>query len=76
MLAKITSKNQITIPKAIMEHLPAAEYFDLELKEGVIIMQPVQVAPIGLEAIRAKMNRLGLTEESISDAVRWAREHS
>lgn len=76
MLAKITSKNQITIPKAIMEQLPSAEYFDLALEEGVITMQPVQVAPLGLEAIHAKMNRLGLTEESISDAVRWAREHS
>lgn len=76
MLAKITSKNQITIPKAIMEKLPPAEYFDLELKEGVVIMQPVQVASLGLETIRAKTKRLGLTEESISEAVRWAREHS
>lgn len=76
MLAKITSKNQITIPKAIMEKLPPTEYFDLELKDGVITMQPAQVTPLGLEAIRAKMQRLGLTEESISGAVRWAREHS
>jgi hypothetical protein len=76
MLAKITSKNQITIPKAIMEKLPPTEYFDLELKEGVVTMQPAQVTPLGLEAIRAKMQRLGLTEESVADAVRWAREHS
>jgi len=76
MLAKITSKNQITIPKAIMKKLPPAEYFDLELKEGVITMHPVQVAPLSLENIRAKMNRLGLTEESINEAVRWAREHT
>lgn len=76
MLAKITSKNQITIPKAIIEKLPPAEYFDLELKEGVVTMQPVQVAPLGLEAIRAKMKQLGLTEESIGEAVRWARDRS
>lgn len=75
MLAKITSKNQITIPKAIMEKLPSAEYFDLELQEGVVTMQPVQVVPLGLETIRAKMKRLGLSEESIGEAVRWAREH-
>lgn len=76
MLAKITSKNQITIPKAIMEQLPPTEYFDLELKEGVVTMQPAQVSTLGLETIRAKMKQLGLSEESVTDAVRWAREHS
>ncbi len=76
MLAKITSKNQITIPKAIMEQLPPTEYFDLELKEGVVTMQPAQVSTVGLETIRARMQQLGLNEKSVIDAVRWAREHS
>jgi len=76
MLAKITSKNQITIPKAIMEQLPPTEYFDLELKGGIVTMQPAQVSTLGLETIRAKMQQLGISEESVTDAVRWAREHS
>ena len=59
-----------------MEKLPPTEYFDLELKEGIVTMQPARVTPLGLEAIRAKMQRLGLTEVSVTGAVRWAREHS
>lgn len=76
MLAKITSKNQITIPKAIMEQLPPVQYFNMELKDGIVTMQPVEVAPVALETIRAKMKNLRLTEESIGEAVSWARKHS
>ena len=37
MLAKITSKNQITIPKKIIDQMPEAQYFDVEIKEGNIV---------------------------------------
>jgi len=74
MLAKLTSKNQITIPKNIMEHLPKVDYFDVELQNGVVVLRPVQVTRADTEAIRAKMQRLGLTEDSVGDAVRWARK--
>ncbi len=43
MLAKMTSKNQITIPKKIVEQLPDAEYFDVELKDGVIVLKPLHL---------------------------------
>ena len=29
MLAKLTSKNQLTLPKAVTAEVPAAEYFDV-----------------------------------------------
>lgn len=74
MLAKLTSKNQITIPKAIMENLPPVEYFNVVLREGTVILEPIQVAGTTTESIRAKMRRLGLTEGSVAEAVRWARE--
>ncbi len=75
MLAKLTSKNQITIPKAIMKLLPQADYFDVELRDGVVTMRPAQISTKGTEAIRAKLSRLGLTEESVAKAVRWARKN-
>ena len=34
MLAKLTSKNQITIPKGIMVRLPDVQYFDVEYAGG------------------------------------------
>ena len=73
MLAKITSRNQITIPKTIMEQLPDVEYFEVVLTEGVVQLKPLQVYDTDLNAIRSKMKKLGLTPDSVREAVKWAR---
>ena len=75
MLAKLTSKNQITLPSAVVRELPRTEYFDVRFRGGEIILRPVEVRGRGetLRAIRAKIKRLGLTEASVEKAVRWAR---
>jgi len=73
MLAKITSKNQITIPKKIMDQLPATDYFDINFTEGIISMMPVQMSDIDLEKIREKINSLGLKQTSVKEAIKWAR---
>ncbi len=75
MLAKKTSKNQITLPKAIASAFPDAEFFDVRIEEHKILLTPVQITPIGptLEGIRAKMKKLGIPEKEAGEAVRWAR---
>ncbi len=73
MLAKLTSKNQITIPKGIMVRLPDVQYFDVEYVEGRILMKPLKVFGTDLEEVRAKIKRLGLSEDCVDEAVRWAR---
>ncbi len=74
MLAKITSKNQVTIPKKIMDQLPGVQYMELELINGIIRMKPVKTSELDLENIRAKMKRLNLNADSVSDAIKWARD--
>ncbi|WP_068669903.1 AbrB/MazE/SpoVT family DNA-binding domain-containing protein [Thermosulfurimonas dismutans] len=74
MLAKLSSKNQITIPKKILAKLPPVKYFEISYENGAIILRPVQVEPIKLDAIRQKMKKLGLSEDSVAEAVKWARE--
>lgn len=74
MLAKITSKNQITIPKKIMDELPDVKYFEVQLKDGGILLKPVKTYDTNLEQIREKMERLGLTPDSVNEAVEWARK--
>lgn len=74
MLAKMTSKNQITIPKRIIEKIPEAQYFDVELKEGVILLRPLKTYGTDLEQIRSKMKKLGLKENSVAEAIQWAKE--
>ncbi len=71
MLAKITSKNQLTLPKAAVQAVGAAEYFDVAVREGQIVLTPVRIQRG--DAVRAKLAALDLTEADVADAVRWAR---
>ena len=73
MLAKMTSKNQITIPKKIIEQLPDVKYFEVALKDGVVMLRPLTVYDTSLEKIRAKVKKLGLQEHTVREAIEWAR---
>ena len=73
MLAKLTSKNQITIPKKIIGQMPGVKYFEVELKDGKIELKPLRVYETDLEKIRSKMKNLGLQPNSVREAVEWAR---
>jgi len=73
MLAKITSKNQITIPKKIIEKIPNVKHFDIELKDGIIIMKPIKLYDTNMDQIRAKVKKLGLKENSVAEAIKWAK---
>ena len=73
MLAKITSKNQITIPKKIIDQLPDADYFDIDIKDGIVRMKPVKIYDTSLDQIRDKIKRLGIKPETVKEAVKWAR---
>jgi hypothetical protein len=76
MLAKKTSKNQLTLPKEIVKEFPDAEYFDVSVKDRKIVLMPVKMTPadINLEGIRDKMKKLGITEGDVAEAVKWARK--
>jgi bifunctional DNA-binding transcriptional regulator/antitoxin component of YhaV-PrlF toxin-antitoxin module len=72
MLAKLTSKNQITLPKALVTKFPGTEYFEVRESGGEIVLKPVRVK--SLEAVWDKIEALGITEADINDAVAWSRE--
>ncbi len=71
MLAKLTSKNQVTLPKAVVSSVDMAEYFDVTVENGRIILTPVRIQQA--QAVRDKLEKLGITEQDIDDAVAWAR---
>ncbi|AEG93063.1 AbrB/MazE/SpoVT family DNA-binding domain-containing protein [Ramlibacter tataouinensis] len=71
MLAKLTSKNQITLPKAVVTQVPAAEYFEVEAVGDRIVLTPVRVNKA--DAVRAKLAEMNLSEQDVRDAVEWAR---
>ena len=43
MLAKKTSKNQLTLPKAVADRFPGIEYFDIDVKENRIVLVPAKI---------------------------------
>ncbi len=72
MLAKLTTKNQLTLPKSITAAIGAAEYFDVEARGGQIILTPVRIQRG--DALRAKLAELDLGEGDVAAAVAWARK--
>ena len=71
MLAKLTSKNQLTLPKSVTQAVGATEYFDVEARAGQIILTPVRIQRG--DAVRAKLAELNLTDDDIAAAVSWVR---
>jgi hypothetical protein len=72
MLAKVTSKNQLTLPKAVTNAVGPAEYFEVEAKNGQIVLTPVRIQRA--DAVRAKLAVLDLNDRDVADAVAWARK--
>ena len=72
MLAKVTAKNQLTLPKSVTDAVGPAEYFDVEARDGQIILTPVRIQRA--DAVRAKVAVLDLSERDVSEAVAWTRK--
>jgi len=71
MLSKLTSKNQLTIPKEVIKNFPSTEYFEIVAENGRMILTPVHIN--SAEKARQKLVELGITERDVSSAVSWAR---
>ena len=74
MLAKRTSKNQITLPKAVVQMTGDADYYDVTAQNGKIILTPVRLQQA--DAVRTKLEELGITEDDVGDAIAWARKRA
>ncbi len=71
MLTKLNARNQITLPKSLMQAVGQADYFDVQAKDGQIVLTPVRF--IAADAVRAKLAELCITKTDTSAAVVWAR---
>jgi hypothetical protein len=72
MLAKLTVKNQLTLPKAVATQFSGVEYFDVSTDGSAITLKPLR--PSRIEEVWAHIEKLGITELDVSDAVAWARQ--
>ena len=71
-IAKLTSKNQLTLPKSITREIGETEYFEVTVEGQQIILTPVKIQRA--DAVRAKLAELGINDQDVADAVDWARQ--
>jgi len=79
----LSSKPFIPLPKVqcppLLWPMPLTRHWSntsTELWEGEITLRPVRsTTQSGIDTIRAKMQQLGLSEETVAEAVRWARKN-
>jgi bifunctional DNA-binding transcriptional regulator/antitoxin component of YhaV-PrlF toxin-antitoxin module len=73
MLAKMTVKNQITLPKAVATRFGGVEYFDVSTDGASITLRPLRESRA--DEVRQKLEELGINEQDVADAIQWAREN-
>ena len=75
MLTKKTTKNQLTIPKALLDRLPETDYFDAEVVSDALVLRPVRMVPaVDIDRVRDRLGRAGVEPSEVKRAVRWARK--
>lgn len=72
MLAKLTAKNQLTLPRRAIEALGNPPYFEVEVENERLVLTPAR--PGAAAAVRRKLAALGIKEEDVAEAVAWARK--
>jgi len=71
IVAKKTSKNQITLPKEIVDRFPGVDYFAVRSEDGTIVLEPFLQSRA--DEVRRKLASLELSEDDIASAVAWSR---
>jgi hypothetical protein len=72
MLAKKTSKNQITLPKTVIARFSGVEHFDVSTDGECIILRPLRQSRA--DEVRARLAQLGIDDQDVPAAVSWARK--
>jgi len=71
MQAKLTVKNQLTLPKAAVSQFPGVERFDVVVEGDSIRLRPFRRSRA--DEVREHLANLGITEQDVKDAIAWAR---
>jgi hypothetical protein len=72
MLAKMTSKNQLTLPQRVVDALGKPSHFQVSVEHDRLVLTPARLGQA--DAVRQKLALLGLSETDVTEAVDWARQ--
>jgi hypothetical protein len=73
-IAKKTSKNQLTLPKAVADRFPGVDYFEVAAEADRIVLRPVLLG--GSAGIRRRLAAAGVSPRDVDDAIAWARRRA
>ena len=73
MLVKLTSKNQLTLPKSVVNSVAKSDYFEVDVENGRIVLTPVRIQQA--DAVHTKLDALGIAAQDVVDAIDWARKN-
>ena len=71
MLAKLSSKNRLTLPEKVVSAFPGVDHFEVTEESGRIVLTPVRLTRAN--AVRSKLAALGVSDAEVAEAVAWAR---
>ena len=72
MLARRTVNNRIALPKAVNSRFADVNYFEVTTDGDSITLHPLQRSRA--DAVRAKLDELGINDQDLADAITWARQ--
>jgi hypothetical protein len=78
-LAKLTSKNQLTLPVEVVRRFPGVEHFEVREQDGelrLVPMKSVRVRSLDdlVSELREHTARMGITPKDVEKAVKEARK--
>jgi hypothetical protein len=71
VLAKKTSKNQLTLPKAVAERFPGVDYFEVSAEADRIVLRPLRLGQA--DEVRERLAEAGIGPDDVRAALRAAR---
>ncbi len=75
LLIKKTTKNQVTIPKALLGKLEPTDYFEAEVAGDTLVLRPVKVVEmVDIDKVRDRLRRRRVRPDEVQKAVDWARK--
>lgn len=71
MRIKLSSKNQLTLPRSLTEQVGAPKCFEVAVSDGRILLTPARVQ-CG-DVVRERLAFLGIDGADVEDSIAWAR---
>jgi hypothetical protein len=72
MLAKLTVKNQLTLPMTVARQFSGVQYFEVATDGASITLRPLRLSRA--DEVRERLAGLAIDDADVRSAIAWARK--